>query len=101
MKSIELTEGQQLELLQLSRDNFDEFDIRFANFDKSFLIVKNLSNQETHKIHWFEFCILYLSNKIFEKDSISMQKMLNNTIVFNNPLDYLITYSNNKNNEKV
>ncbi len=68
MKAIELTEEQKKKLLEMCKVLFPEFTFGFENDISDLGILEYYTDSPKWKfIHWFEFCINILPNKIEEK----------------------------------
>lgn len=91
MKNIELTEDHKSKLLEMCKKLFPEYN--FINFQESSLMgawgydfnnicLSKKSNDLYDieiNIHWFEFCMTHLANKMIELGELPN---------FNNKLDY-------------
>ena len=72
MKNIEINNKQKENLLEMCRILFPEYpDLQFGvkekhNWSKEYLVFGLTGNEPI--IHWFEFCIFYLIDKIFNED---------------------------------
>lgn len=76
MIGLELTENHQSKLLEMCNTLFPESKIKFEddyycewsffliNDDDDIMIDEN--KRQSVNCHWFEFCMIHLSNKIFE-----------------------------------
>lgn len=63
MKPLELTEEHKIKLLEMFRELFPEYTrIEFYEIYNIEFEINNTSNT----IHWFEFCLLHLSEKIYK-----------------------------------
>lgn len=79
MKQIELTEEHKKKLLEMCKILFPEFQIWTLNeechvgaynYDFNNLLFSNELEHHLYKaqsIHWFEFCMTHLQNKLFRK----------------------------------
>lgn len=108
MEAIKLTEEQKSKLLEMCIKLFDdnqfytefrfmpELKVGFLNketINTDFIQWINQTNSKSISIHWFEFCIEYLSKKVF---TINNQIMSGYDYFINNmrytkkhPVDYL------------
>ena len=89
MKSIKLTEKHKSKLLKMCKKLFSEYVE--IDFDESGLLTlwkeKCPSTQWT-EIHWFEFCMTHLAEKVFIQDE-SLNDYLLTFNVSKHPIDYL------------
>ena len=92
MKNIELTENQKVKLLEMCRILFPEYpDLQFGvkekhNWSKEYLVFGLTGNEPI--IHWFEFCMTHLCDKVFIHDE-SLNEFLLTFNVDKHPIDYL------------
>jgi hypothetical protein len=91
MKNIELTEEHKVELLEMCKVLFPEYVIYLADDDgfiegEQWVGDQNMGEDRPvneFNIHWFEFCMTYLINKLeLEYTSIIV-------LTENHPVDYL------------
>ena len=92
MKNIELTEDHKSKLLEMCKVLFPEYpDLQFGvkekhNWSKEYLVFGLTGNEPI--IHWFEFCMTHLCDKIFIHDE-SLNEFLLTFNVDKHPIDYL------------
>ena len=92
MKNIELTEDHKSKLLEMCRILFPEYpDLQFGvkekhNWSKEYLVFGLTGNEPI--IHWFEFCMTHLCDKVFIHDE-SLNEFLLTFNVDKHPVDYL------------
>lgn len=77
MKAIELTEGQKERLIEMSNALFDDRTFHFwqseedsypdGMFGHPTTIVWGGERYDAVEIHWFEFCLTYLNQKLSQK----------------------------------
>ena len=102
MKSIKLTEEQKDKLLEMCNTLFPEYDFSmFHNglnndLDEFIIDINHLNNTHYLSIHWFEFCMTHLAEKIFnqidDEDDIEYRQEFQNTCLISkdqHPIDYL------------
>ena len=83
MKNIEINNKQKENLLEMCKKLFPEYpDLQFGvkekhNWSKEYLVFGLTGNEPI--IHWFEFCMTHLANKMIELGELPN---------FNNKLDY-------------
>ena len=76
MKNIELTEEHKIKLLKICKSLFPEYyEIYFGEWDYNgefdgymYFSTETLSNPNILQIHWFEFCITHLINRLASKN---------------------------------
>ena len=95
MKPIELSDLQKSKLLEMCNDLFSQYyNIGFYSVQSNTLQVSETKNSLVF-IHWFEFCITILANKIYDLQySLEVQDdMLGGDyyeMIWNNhPVDFL------------
>ena len=94
MKSIKLTEEQKDKLLEMCNTLFPEYDFSmFHNglnndLDEFIIDINHLNNTHYLSIHWFEFCMTHLAEKVFIQDE-SLNDYLLTFNVSKHPIDYL------------
>ena len=92
MKNIELTEDHKSKLLEMCKELFPEYpDLQFGvkekhNWSKEYLVFGLTGNVPI--IHWFEFCMTHLCDKVFIHDE-SLNEFLLTFNVDKHPVDYL------------
>ncbi len=99
MNAIILTEQQESRLLEMCNKLFPskskEFEWEYSLYMPGFLTLEYYDKKiiETMELHWFEFCMTYLADKIFEDhDNFSNIKDSFITIFSikdEHPIDYL------------
>jgi hypothetical protein len=93
MKNIKLTEKHKTKLLEMCKVLFPEYSIRltkplYSTPDTYFVqIGKKQSNMYNNEIHWFEFCMTYLYQRIkqISGGNINYHSCIRNE----HPIDYL------------
>ncbi len=67
MKNIELTEEHKSKLLEMCEKLFPEYDFTLDKWEQCFVTLglKSKVAYDSH-IHWFEFCMTHLVDKIYE-----------------------------------
>ena len=89
MKNIELTENHKSKLLEICKILFPEYVE--IDFNKSGLLTlwkEKCPSIQWSEIHWFEFCMTHLCDKIFIHDE-SLNEFLLTFNVDKHPIDYL------------
>jgi len=93
MKPIELTDIQKDKLLEMARESFPEYDFEFKLKNNILSLGKKHLDLYTNTIHWFEFCMTYLKNKILDVvDYSEIEKFLMRCLFqceMPHPVDYL------------
>lgn len=117
IKAIELTEEQKSKLLEMCNKLFSEYKWEFhSNYSAGLLFdecnVDNLiawkstgkhSQEHILSIHWFEFCMTHLTEKVMFNKKFNAEKQHNNFVEFSysvnnyfmnfhlktHPIDYL------------
>ena len=102
MKNIELTEDHKSKLLEMCKELFPEYVE--IDFNKSGLLTlwkEKCPSIQWSEIHWFEFCMTYLLDKLHpdndkqSKDNWSMDLSDKDYVIFKiivrkkHPVDYL------------
>jgi hypothetical protein len=65
MKPIQLTKEQQAKFKEMVRKLFPEYDTEEAILTKQFVVYKKTETKYfINDIHWFEFCMTYLIEKL-------------------------------------
>jgi len=120
MKPLELTKEQKDKLLEMAKALFPEYSFRFGKND--YYGDKNnqylwSDNKNVSDIHWFEFCLTYLANKIYFPDIQNIERDARNKIEkfyfstfmeaieggpagYDHPIDYLYIQFKKLTNEK-
>jgi hypothetical protein len=81
MKPIQLTQKHKDKLLEMCQVLFPEYDFSmFHNGHNSDLDINHLNNTHYLSIHWFEFCMTHLAEKLSQYP---------NQIEVDHPVDYL------------
>ena len=101
MKSIELTEEHKSKLLEMCKILFPEYTTIPNDKNPKFLTINWFTKQgyfihlmddydlkENKMIHWFEFCMTHLANKVFIQDE-SLNDFLLTFNINKHPIDYL------------
>lgn len=68
MKNIELTENHKIKLLEMCKELFPEYYI-IQLYDNKLTFIKAGKEEWLDKsfvIHWFEFCMIHLAEKILD-----------------------------------
>ena len=89
MKNIELTENHKSKLLEMGKVLFPEYVE--IDFNKSGLLTlwkEKCPSIQWSEIHWFEFCMTHLCDKVFIHDE-SLNEFLLTFNVDKHPVDYL------------
>ena len=92
MKNIEINNKQKENLLEMCKKLFPEYpDLQFGvkekhNWSKEYLVFGLTGNEPI--IHWFEFCMTHLANKVFIQDE-SLNDFLLTFNISKHPIDYL------------
>ena len=99
MNAIILTEQQESRLLEMCNKLFPskskEFEWEYSLYMPGFLTLEYYDKKiiETMELHWFEFCMTYLADKIF-KDHDNFSNIKDSFITIfsikdEHPIDYL------------
>ena len=97
MKNIELTEDHKSKLLEMCKELFPKYKtIVFTEDHKQFeegednniLLFFSGKTEIAPSIHWFEFCMTHLCDKVFIHDE-SLNEFLLTFNVDKHPIDYL------------
>lgn len=94
MKAITLNDSHDSKLLEMCKHFFPEYiSIEFrmccGEDTSDFVYNENIGFLDENgwtEIHWFEFCTIYLSDKILGN---SMKNEYYKMLLLNNPIDYL------------
>lgn len=100
MKAIQLTDKHKAKLLEMCKELFPEYSVQFG-ITQIFLPLSGLGSigdvqhllfhvkgTEYRTIHWFEFCMTYLVNKM-GKSTAALYRILEEEETGTHPIDYL------------
>lgn len=90
MKPIKLTEQHKVKLLEICNKLFPEYNIHWESFEENnldsdymnFLSLYKVGNKTQESIHWFEFCMTHLAEKIFNLKDLNNEKIRQNFVDF-------------------
>ena len=92
MKNIELTEDHKSKLLEMCKELFPEYIETYLGVNdydpEPDGYIYFTKNKNITRIHWFEFCMTHLCDKIFIHDE-SLNEFLLTFNVDKHPIDYL------------
>lgn len=99
MRSIELSEKHKNKLLEmfttLFPENYDDDEDYYIDDDNgmiTYLLPTGKNEWDMLEIHWFEFCMIHLKNKInYPENKINNKKLIDCDDLLNaiHPIDYL------------
>lgn len=99
MQPIQLTQDHKDKLLEMCKILFSEYELvthdhQFNDLDFNLIGYRNLKTKNIETIHWFEFCIMDLTTKIYNISDLKKEcsiKQLRGWICQyeDHPVDYL------------